>query len=194
MFSRTYFGNILSITCYFTDFQDHEQISALVRQLTGAGWVVICSYSAGPPPTKMNRGQITSLALWMCKLTTLPPMRNGLCRARVAGGFPRYILINVWHSISSPPQDCLFGLVDGSTVGNGEGIPYPIIGTIPEKLPMRLLPETHIEGCNFVYRVVHEWKYFSNMTKDEALIFRLYDSDRSKGSKWWRYPHTAFYD
>lgn len=36
--------------------------------------------------------------------------------------------------------------------------------------------------------------YSSNMTKNEVIVFKLYDSDGKKGSKSWRCPHTAFND
>jgi hypothetical protein len=87
-------------------------------------------------------------------------------------------------------------MIDGSTVGSDEGVPYPmiIVPEIPEKLPLDPLPETSIEGANFHYKESHGWRYFSDMTRDEVLVFKLYDSDIERGAKAWRCPHTSFFD
>jgi hypothetical protein len=37
----------------------------------------------------------------------------------------------------------------------------------------------------------HRWWYFSNMNRDEVLLIKFHDSDRSRA---WRVPHTAFRD
>jgi hypothetical protein len=37
----------------------------------------------------------------------------------------------------------------------------------------------------------HRWRYFPNMTRDEVLLVKFHDSDRSRA---WRTPHTAFHD
>ena len=69
-----------------------------------------------------------------------------------------------------------------------------IVDKIRDVLPLVPLPAYNIEGANFVYKPSHEWRYFSDMTKDEALVFKLYDSDCKKGFTSWRCPHTAFHD
>ena len=96
--------------------------------------------------------------------------------------------------MNPPPQDWPLAFIDARTVGPGEGIPYPmsIVDTIPDKFPMDPLPPYHVERANFVHNPEHEWRYFSDMTIDEVLVFKLYDSDCKKGSKSWRVPHTAF--
>ncbi len=43
----------------------------------------------------------------------------------------------------------------------------------------------------FHYRPEHRWWYFSNMNRDEVLLFKFYDSDQTRV---WRVPHTAFCD
>jgi hypothetical protein len=63
-----------------------------------------------------------------------------------------------------------------------------IVDKIPEKLPMDPLPPYHV----LVHEPEHQWLYFSDMTVDEVLVSKLYDSDCKKGSKSWRVSHTAF--
>ena len=43
----------------------------------------------------------------------------------------------------------------------------------------------------FHYSPEHLWWYFSNMTRDEVLMFKFHDSDRTRAL---RTPHTAFHD
>jgi hypothetical protein len=94
-------------------------------------------------------------------------------------------LVCFWRSISQLPEDRSLEMVDARMVEHDESVVLPC--KIADRSPYA------IEGANVVYRPWREWRYFSNMTNDEVLVFRLYDSD-SKGSKSWRYPCTAFYD
>jgi hypothetical protein len=112
------------------------------------------------------------------------------------GDYSRFVFLNVWRVLTPPPQDWPLAVIEANSVEEDEGVPYPmiIVPSIPEKLPMVPQPSTHIEGANFVHRPTHKWRYFSDMTQDEVLVFKLYDSDRRKGSKNWRCPHTAFHD
>jgi hypothetical protein len=51
--------------------------------------------------------------------------------------------------------------------------------------------EDAIRATIFHYRPHHRWWYFSNMTRDEAIMLKFYDSDHTTT---WRAPHTAFRD
>ncbi|NND49608.1 MAG: methyltransferase, partial [Rhizobiales bacterium] len=46
------------------------------------------------------------------------------------------------------------------------------------------------------YRITHnpahEWYWFPKMTRDEALVFKVYDSDTSSQSRWT--AHSAFHN
>jgi hypothetical protein len=51
---------------------------------------------------------------------------------------------------------------------------------------------THVRtGSAFIfpYSDKYEWNYFSWMTRDELLTFKLHDSDHSRP---WRTPHCSF--
>ena len=43
----------------------------------------------------------------------------------------------------------------------------------------------------FPYSPQHRWWYFSRMTRDEVVLLKFHDSDRSRAL---RVPHTAFHD
>ena len=58
---------------------------------------------------------------------------------------------------------------------------------------MRLaaLSNEKLAAAIFRYNPAHRWWYFSGMTRDEAMMVKFHDSDRSVA---WRTPHTAFWD
>jgi hypothetical protein len=48
-----------------------------------------------------------------------------------------------------------------------------------------------VEGLVVRYNPRHRWSYFSNMTREEALVFKTNDSDPRQPH---HVPHTAFND
>jgi len=99
--------------------------------------------------------------------------------------YRRFAIYQTWRATSTPPQDNTLAICDGHTVTNDDTIEFDVtIG--PEDVP----------GNTFVSRVckynaVHEWYYFSNLTRDEVVIFKAFDSaapDRANAL------HTAFDD
>jgi hypothetical protein len=175
-----------------------DEIIALVKEVTGADKVAVFS----PPTLRKNTedpGSVYQPRALDVHTDWSPANAEWAGKNRTElgdEGYSRFVFVNVWRAFTPPPQDWPLAMVDARTVSNDEGEPYPmiIVDKIPEKLPMDPVPPTTIEGANFVYRDSHEWRYFSNMTKNEALAFKLYDSDWTKGMKAWRCPHTAFFD
>jgi hypothetical protein len=117
-------------------------------------------------------------------------------KARPDGpGYRRYIYGSFWRAFSPPPQDCPLAVCDNRSVADDEGVPnvLHIVDEIPQGdamfAPMDedALPAAAI----FHFNPAHRWWYFSNMTRNEALLFKFHDSDRSVA---WRVPHTAFWD
>jgi hypothetical protein len=125
-------------------------------------------------------------------------MAQMIYQQRFAGEPPyaRYLYTSFWRAFSSPPQDYPLALCDGNSVGDDEGVPNTmfVVDKIPEREEM-LRPMTDedkaIAAAIFHYRAQHRWWYFSNMTRDEALLFVFHDSRRVRP---WRVPHTAFID
>jgi hypothetical protein len=169
----------------------------LVKSVTGADNVIIYS----PPILRQNKavpGSNYQPRAADVHTDWSPANADWTGRLRCPDGqiYSRFVFINVWRAITPPPQDWPLALIDAQTVQSDEGVSYPMlmVDKIPERLPMDPLPEYTIEGANFEPRSTHDWRYFSDMTVDEAIVFKLYDSDWKKGSKSWRCPHTAFFD
>jgi hypothetical protein len=81
-------------------------------------------------------------------------------------------------------------------VGSEEGTPNTlvVVDEIPDFETMvgdwpaeKLGPSAAI----FHFNPDHRWWYFSDMNRDEVILLKFHDSDRTVA---WRVPHTAFFD
>lgn len=110
-------------------------------------------------------------------------------------GFKRFIISSFWRTFSPPPQDCPLALCDARSVRDDEGTPNVlwVVDKIPQGEAMfaPMNDDGQPAAAIFRHNPAHRWWYFSNMVRDEALLFKFHDSDR-KGA--WRVPHTAFWD
>lgn len=116
--------------------------------------------------------------------------------ARPGGpGFKRFVVSSFWRTFSPPPQACPLAVCDARSVRDDEGTPNVmwIVDKIPEGDAMfaPMDDDKQFAAAIFRHNPAHRWWYFSNMTRDEALLLKFHDSDRSGG---WRTPHTAFWD
>ena len=59
-------------------------------------------------------------------------------------------------------------------------------------LLQRRYPTRTAETYHIAYHPAHVWFYFPEMTRDEALVFKVFDSDESKPARFT--AHTAFDD
>lgn len=118
-------------------------------------------------------------------------------RARPNGpGFKRFVISSFWRTFSPPPQNCPLAVCDARSVRDDEGTPNVlwVVDKIPEGEAMFAPMDDDgnpLAAAIFHHNPDHRWWYFSNMTRDEALLFKFHDSDRSRA---WRCPHTAFWD
>lgn len=186
-----------------TNFRDPDQIKTIyrgeleevVRQVTGAPRVAIWQGGAArlaarhqefgakgttyPSPT--IHGDYTE--------NSAPGVITGLvgeedAKAWLAG---RYAIFSLWRTFSEPPQDVPLCLLDYRTINVEEerqlGHVYYGKGPIEKRM--------HLQGSGYLYRPSHRWCYFRDMTRDELLFIKTYDSDHTKA---WQTPHTSFID
>ncbi|MDB5682455.1 MAG: hypothetical protein JWM38_1169 [Sphingomonas bacterium] len=110
-------------------------------------------------------------------------------------GYHRFIYSSFWRTFTDPPQDCPLAVCDHRSVGDDEGTPNVlyIVDEIPEgDARFAAMPDADRPAAAvFRHNPDHRWWYFSNMTRDEAILLKFHDSDHSVA---WRTPHTAFWD
>jgi hypothetical protein len=111
-------------------------------------------------------------------------------------GYRRFIAFSLWRALSAPPQDMPLALCEGDSVRDDEGTHNTKIDV--DEIPPEEALFAPIEGEDdmtaatiFHHSSAHRWWYFPDMTPDEVVFIKLYDSDHSRA---WRCPHTAFRD
>ena len=93
----------------------------------------------------------------------------------------RFAIIQVWRPIRGNVFADPLAICDGRSI--------PREGFI---LQTRRYPHRTAETYHISYNPSHVWFYFPEMTRDEALVFKVFDSDTSTGSQFT--AHTAFED
>jgi hypothetical protein len=100
------------------------------------------------------------------------------------GSHERYAMYNLWRAVSPPPQDIPLAVCDARTIAVADEV---TVTAITEERGSEIVHDT----TGYVYSPAHRWYYFSDMTRDEVLVFKAHDSDPSMPR---RVPHTAFND
>lgn len=105
-------------------------------------------------------------------------------RATPAGfSLARFVHFNVWRSISAPPQDVPLAVCDARSVAADDLIKADAV------FDSRGQPEWSFEGLVVAHHPAHRWHWFSDMTREEALVFKTHDSDPGRAHC---VPHVAF--
>ncbi|MBC7986815.1 MAG: hypothetical protein H7X93_09125 [Sphingomonadaceae bacterium] len=92
---------------------------------------------------------------------------------------------NIWRAFSGPPIDVPLTVCDATSVRDEDIVE----ATAGFDQGGRLI--WSFAAMNFRYNPAHRWMFWSDMTPDEVIVFKRYDTDRTKP----RYvPHTAFTD
>ena len=104
----------------------------------------------------------------------LPDEAEALLKGRVQ-------VINLWRPIHGPVRDTPLAMLDGTTVKEGDLVASDLI-----------YPNRSGETYSVKYNPVHRWFYFPDMTPDEAILLKCYDSATDGRTRFG--PHTAFVD
>ena len=93
----------------------------------------------------------------------------------------RVQVINLWRPIRGPLRDTPLAMLDGTTVKEGDLVASDLI-----------YPNRSGETYSVTYSPEHRWFYFPDMTPDEAILLKCYDSATDGRTRFG--PHTAFAD
>jgi len=93
----------------------------------------------------------------------------------------RYGIVQVWRSIAPRVESQPLALCDGRSI--------PEVGFIRNERRYR---DRTAETYHISYNPAHRWFYFPYMTRNEALVFKVFDSDASAGVRYT--AHTSFDD
>ena len=93
----------------------------------------------------------------------------------------RFAIIQTWRSIAPRVESEPLALCDGKTI--------PETGFIRNQRRYR---DRTAETYHISHNEAHRWYYFPLMTRDEALVFKVFDTDASAGVRFT--AHSAFDD
>lgn len=179
-----------------TDFADRDavarvhpaEIERLIAELTGADAVVV----AGAGVLRFAERSAQSGALENSRPARFAHVdvsdaaaAQFADRARPADrAAPRRTAhYNVWRAISPAPQDVPLALCDARTVAAGDLLPADAI------FDRDGVDVWSFEGLLAAHSPAHRWHWFSDLTRDEAIVFKTNDSDAGHAHC---VPHVAF--
>jgi hypothetical protein len=93
----------------------------------------------------------------------------------------RFAIIQVWRAINQPIRSKPLAIADASSVEPADLL-----------IAERRYPHRVGQTYQLRYSPKHRWFYFPEMRRDEALVFKVYDSQRDGRARF--VPHTAFDD
>jgi hypothetical protein len=93
----------------------------------------------------------------------------------------RFAIIQVWRAIDRPIQSHPLALADARSVSSRDLLPAE-----------RRYPDRVGETYQLCYNPDHRWFYFPEMQRDEAIVFKVYDSQADGRARFT--PHTSFID
>ena len=177
-----------------TDFFDTPQLEALyypeiqrlVQTVSGASRVVVFDHTLRTGDlTEQQARKIREPVLWAHNDYTewsgpqrvreiLPAEAERLLQHRFA-------IIQVWRAIDKPIQSNPLALLDARSVSTSDLLPAE-----------RRYPHRVGETYQLRYNPDHRWFYFPQMRREEAVVFKVYDSQTHGPARFT--PHTSFID
>ena len=93
----------------------------------------------------------------------------------------RFAIVQTWRAIGKTIERDPLTLADSRSLGAKDFIAAE-----------RRFPDRVGEIYQFQYNPAHRWTYFPHMRRDEALVFKVYDSAKDGRARW--SAHTSFDD
>lgn len=93
----------------------------------------------------------------------------------------RFAIIQVWRAINQPIQSNPLAVADARSV------PFDDLLIAERRYPNRVGQTYRLR-----HNAAHRWFYFPHMRRDEALVFKVYDSAKDGRARFT--PHTSFAD
>jgi hypothetical protein len=165
-----------------TDFDNNDEINRLYRleterlllELTNADAVAFCSQPVRRT-TAVSRLMVSE-KFYDARVADFVhvDISDATAAAMAKQTSKRYAHYNLWRVYSPPPQDMPLALCDIRSVVASDLVEADAIMDIPGKR------ESSYVGLVVRYNPRHRWSYFSNMNRDELLVFKS------------QVPHTAF--
>lgn len=167
------------------------EIVELLKQLSGADHIAMTpmgilrfSEKAGQNDSNDNSHPARFVHVDMAKEAAAGMREKAAPQPPEGKSIVRSAQYNVWRVLSAPPQDVPLGLCDYTSLQDGDLLDCDAIFD-----PLDGSPEWGFPNYLLEYNPAHRWYYYSNMSVDEALVFKTSDSMESAAQLM---PHGAF--
>jgi hypothetical protein len=177
-----------------TDYFDTDQLKAicypeteaLIKARSGATRVVIFDYTLRAADEKMRerrkiREPVKAVHNDYTEWSGPQRLRDILPDEAEELLKRRFAIIQVWRPINRPVQTDPFALADARSLEAKDFIAAE-----------RRHPDRVGEIYQFSYSPNHRWYYFPRMTRDETIVFKVYDSAKDGRARWT--AHSSFDD
>jgi hypothetical protein len=163
------------------------EVQALIRKHSGAVEVVVFDHTIRASDEEMQKSSnirptVKSVHNDYTETSAPRRLREIVGDAGAERRFrKRWAIIQVWRPIRGKV------LIDPLAICDGRSIPQKGFIRVERRYQYRTGEVYHI-----AHNPAHEWYYFPHMTRDEALVFKVFDSDAGKPSRFT--AHSAFDD
>jgi ribosomal protein L34 len=177
-----------------TDFFDvaqlesvyYPEVEQLIKAASGASRVVIFDHTLrsgdeGEREEKLIREPVLSAHNDYTEWSGPHRVRELLPDEADALLARRFAIIQVWRAINQPIQANPLAIADGKSIAMDDLI-----------VAERRYPHRVGQTYRLKYSPNHRWFYFPEMRRDEALVFKVYDSEKDGRARFT--PHTSFED
>jgi hypothetical protein len=164
----------------------YPEIEQLVKQTSGAKRVVVFDHTLRSADTaireaKQISGPVRNAHNDYTEWSGPQRVRDLLPREAEELLQRRFAVVQVWRPIRHPVKREPLGIADARSMGTKELFPSS-----------RVYPDRVGEVYHCAYNPEHRWYYFPNMQRDEAIVFKTFDSAKDGRAR--RTAHTAFDD
>ena len=164
----------------------YPEVEALIRRVAGASRVLVFDHtlrsgSEGEREAKLVREPVLSAHNDYTEWSGPQRVRDLMGAEAEELLERRFAIIQVWRAIADPIQSNPLAMADARSVA-------------PEDLLVaeRRYPGRVGQTYRLKYSPRHRWFYFPEMRRDEALVFKVYDSAKDGRARFT--PHTSFDD
>ena len=164
----------------------YAELERLVRQVSGASRVVVFDHTLrsgdeAEREAKQVREPVLSVHNDYTEWSGPQRVREILPDEADALLAKRFAIVQVWRAIARPIESNPLAIADARSIE-----PRDLIAT------ERRYPHRVGETYRLAYNPRHEWFYFPRMQRDEALVFKVYDSEKDGRARFT--AHTSFVD
>ncbi|HEV8520167.1 MAG TPA: CmcJ/NvfI family oxidoreductase [Burkholderiales bacterium] len=164
----------------------YPEVEALIRKVSGATRVVVFDYTLrsgneSEREAKLVREPVISAHNDYTEWSGPQRVRDLLpdeAEILLAG---RFAIIQVWRAINQPIQ------ANPLAVADAQSVAFEDLMVAERRYPNRVGQTYRLR-----YNPAHRWFYFPEMRRDEALVFKVFDSAKDGRARFT--PHTSFDD